>query len=92
MVAVSGVASGIFVVMANAWMNAPTGFDLVGGKAINVDPIAGMLNPMMFQQTLHMTLAAYAATGLAVAGIHAFLLLIDRGTPSTGGRWPSRCW
>ena len=48
------------------------------GKAINVDPIAGMLNPMMFQQTLHMTLAAYAATGFAVAGIHAFLLLIDR--------------
>jgi cytochrome bd ubiquinol oxidase subunit I len=32
---------------------------------------------MAFQQTLHMTLASYAATGLAVAGIHAFLLLID---------------
>src|SRR2546426_1236082 len=25
-VAVSGAASGIFVVIANAWMNAPTGF------------------------------------------------------------------
>ena len=37
-----------------------------------------MLNPMAFQQTLHMTLAAYAATGFAVAGIHAFLLLFDR--------------
>jgi len=36
-----------------------------------------MLNPMAFQQTLHMTLAAYAATGFAVAGIHAFLLLLD---------------
>src|ERR671910_556728 len=41
-------------------------------------PIAGMLNPMAFQQTLHMTLASYAATGFAVAGIHAFLLLLDR--------------
>jgi len=38
-----------------------------------------MLNPMAFQQTLHMTLAAYAATGFAVAGIHAFLLLLDQG-------------
>src|SRR2546429_6029591 len=28
-VAVSGTASGIFVVIANAWMNAPTGFELV---------------------------------------------------------------
>jgi cytochrome bd ubiquinol oxidase subunit I len=78
MVAVSGAASGIFVVIANAWMNSPTGFDMVDGTARNVDPIAGMLNPMAFQQTLHMTLAAYAATGLAVAGIHAFLLLFDR--------------
>ena len=36
-----------------------------------------MLNPMAFQQTLHMTLAAYTATGFAVAGIHALLLLFD---------------
>lgn len=59
-------------------MNAPTGFELVDGRAVNIDPIAGMMNPMAFQQTLHMTLAAYAATGFAVAGIHAFLLLFDR--------------
>jgi cytochrome bd ubiquinol oxidase subunit I len=78
LVAVSGAASGVFVVIANAWMNSPTGFDLVDGAVANVDPIAGMLNPMAFQQTLHMTLAAYAATGFAVAGIHAFLLLFDR--------------
>jgi cytochrome d ubiquinol oxidase subunit I len=77
LVAVSGAASGIFVVTANAWMNAPTGFELVNGRIFHVDPIAGMLNPMAFQQTLHMTLAAYAATGFAVAGIHAFLLLFD---------------
>ena len=76
-VAVSGAASGIFVVIANAWMNAPTGFDLVGGRAINVDPIAAMANAAAVSQTLHMTLAAYAATGFAVAGIHAFLLLKD---------------
>src|SRR6266508_6690288 len=79
LVAVSGAASGIFVVIANAWMNAPRGFDLVHGRLTNVDPIAGMLNPMAFPQALHMTLAAYAATGFAVAGIHAFLLLFDGG-------------
>jgi cytochrome d ubiquinol oxidase subunit I len=37
-----------------------------------------MLNPAAFQQALHMTLAAFTATGFAVAGIHAFLLLFDR--------------
>jgi cytochrome d ubiquinol oxidase subunit I len=77
-VAVSGAASGIFVVCANSWMNSPSGFDLMAGRPVNVDPIAAMLNPMAFQQTLHMTLAAYTATGFAVAGIHAFLLLFDR--------------
>jgi cytochrome bd ubiquinol oxidase subunit I len=76
-VAVSGAASGIFVVIANAWMNSPTGFDLAGGQVVNVDPIAAMMNPMAFQQTLHMTLASYTATGFVVAGIHAFLLLFD---------------
>jgi cytochrome d ubiquinol oxidase subunit I len=78
---VSGAASGVFVVIANAWMNAPTGFEVVNGRITNVDPIAGMMNPMAFQQTLHMTLAAYAATGFAVAGIHALLLLLDPRNP-----------
>ncbi len=73
-VAVSGAASGVFVVIANAWMNSPTGFTLVDGVLRDVDPIAAMRNPMAVQQTLHMTLAAYAATGMAVAGIHAALL------------------
>src|SRR5213079_2846137 len=76
-VAVSGTASGIFVVIANAWMNAPTGFELVNGQAVNVQPLAAMANAAALSQALHMTLAAYAATGFAVAGIHAFLLLKD---------------
>ena len=77
-VALSGALSGIFVVIANAWMNSPTGFELVGGKPVNIDPIAAMMNPMALSQTVHMTIAAYAATGFVVAGIHAFLLLRDR--------------
>ena len=76
-VAVSGTLSGVFVVTANAWMNSPAGFEIIGGRVTNVDPIAAMLNPAAFHQTLHMTLAAFAATGFAVAGIHAFLLLKD---------------
>lgn len=77
MVAVSGALSGIFVVIANAWMNTPTGFRLVDGKPVDIDPVAAMMNPAALTQTLHMTLAAYAATGFVVAGIHAFMLLRD---------------
>ncbi len=77
-VAVSGVLSGVFVVFANAWMNAPAGFEMINGKPANIDPIAAMLNPMAFSQTLHMAIAAYAATGFLAAGIHAACLLKDR--------------
>ena len=77
MVAISGALSGIFVVIANAWMNAPTGFRLVDGKPVDIDPIAAMLNQAALPQTIHMTLAAYAATGFVVAGIHAFMLRRD---------------
>src|ERR1043166_6496511 len=78
LVAISGAASGVFVVIANAWMNTPTGFTLTNGTITNIDPIAAMGTSAAFPQTLHMTLAAYAATGLAVAGIHAALILKRR--------------
>src|SRR3979490_3345654 len=78
LVAVSGAASGIFVVIANAWMNTPTGFTLTNGAFTSIDPIAAMATPAAFPETLHMTLAPCAATGLGVAGIHAFLLLRNR--------------
>ena len=74
-VAVSGAASALFVVIANGWMNTPTGFRLENGQPVDIDPIAAMMNPAAFGQSVHMLLAAYAATGFAVAGIHAFILL-----------------
>lgn len=74
-VGVSGVLSGIFVVCANAWMNSPAGFTWLDGRALDIDPVKAMFNPGWWSQGLHMTLAAFEATGFAVAGIHALLLL-----------------
>jgi cytochrome d ubiquinol oxidase subunit I len=76
-VAVSGAVSGIFVVIANAWMNTPTGFRLIDGNFVDINPVAAMMSSAAFPQTLHMTLAAYAATGFIVAGIHGFMLRRD---------------
>jgi len=74
-VGIAGVISGIFVVAANSWMNSPAGFDWVAGQAINIDPFRAMFNKAWFHQALHMTIAAFASTCFAVAGIHAYLLL-----------------
>ena len=75
-VAASGALSAIFVVMVNAWMNTPNGYRLgEGGELAGIDPLVGMRSAAAFPEALHMLLASYAATGFAVAGIHAFLLL-----------------
>jgi cytochrome d ubiquinol oxidase subunit I len=75
LVALSGVLSGVFVVIANGWMNTPTGFRMASGQAVDVDPWAAMRNPAAPTEIVHMTIAAYLSVGFAVAAIHAWRLL-----------------
>jgi cytochrome d ubiquinol oxidase subunit I len=79
-IAVSGAASAAFVVMTNAWMNTPAGFDYdaATGQFSNIDPLAAMFNPAWKAEAIHMLLAAYLATAFGAAGIHAFKLLRHR--------------
>ncbi len=80
MVAVSGMASALFVVTANAWMNAPAGFKFAGGTFTDIDPTAAMLNRASFHEVPHMVLAAVIATSFMVAAVHAFFLLRERAS------------
>src|SRR5271154_1635133 len=75
MVAASGMASAVFVVTANAWMNVPTGFKFAGGQFSDIDPVAAMLNSASFHEVPHMVLAAVIATSFMVAAVHAFFRL-----------------
>jgi cytochrome bd ubiquinol oxidase subunit I len=81
LVALSGIASGIFVVIANAWMNAPVGFRVVNGRPVDIDPLGAMATPAALTQTTHMTLAAFSATAMAVAAIHAWYVRRDSDSP-----------
>ncbi|GAA4305691.1 cytochrome ubiquinol oxidase subunit I [Compostibacter hankyongensis] len=74
----SGLASGILVVSANSWMNSPSGFDYINGQFLNIDPMKAMFNAAWAAQALHMILAAFVATGFAVAGVHAWMVLRNR--------------
>jgi cytochrome d ubiquinol oxidase subunit I len=74
-VGISGILSGILVVAANSWMNSPAGFNYVNGQYLNIDPMKAMFNAAWFEQALHMSIAAFAATGFAVAGVHAFMII-----------------
>lgn len=77
-VGVSGLASGILVVAANGWMNTPSGFDYINGQFTNIDPIKAMFNQAWYSQAVHMCLAAFVATGFAVAGVHAYMILRNK--------------
>ena len=72
---VSSPASAFFVISANGWMNQPAGFEVVNGKAVNVDPLAAMFNAAMPYEVTHGALASYVATGFAVAGVYAIAML-----------------
>ncbi|HUK64544.1 MAG TPA: cytochrome ubiquinol oxidase subunit I, partial [Dongiaceae bacterium] len=74
-VAVSGLASAGFVTLVNAWMNSPRGFRLESGQLVDLDPLAAMASPFAGHEIAHLLLAAYAATGFAVAAVHAALVL-----------------
>ena len=74
-IAVAGFFSAAFVVTANAWMNCPRGFRMEEGKAVDIDPIAAMLNPASGAQIVHMILAAYVVTGFCIAAYYSVSLL-----------------
>ncbi len=80
-VGLTGVLSGILVVAANSWMNCPAGFDFNNGIYSHIDPVKAMLNKAWYPESLHMVIAAFAATGFAVAGIHALLIIRGKNVP-----------
>jgi cytochrome bd ubiquinol oxidase subunit I len=77
-VAASGVASGILVVAANAWMQQPAGFVLVAGKATEVHALAPFMSRAWAVMSVHSTLSCYIATGFATAGVYALGVLRGR--------------
>ncbi len=79
----AGVVGSFMVISVNAWMNAPTGFDLVMNDAgqmvpTNIDPLAAIFNSAVWLQFAHMYLAAVMVVGFSVAAVYAMGLLKGR--------------
>src|SRR5258708_3681486 len=77
-IALSGAASAVFVVMANAWMNTPAAFRLRNRQLVSVDPLGAALNPSTPTEDPHMLVSAYVVTGFLVAAVYAAGLLRGR--------------
>src|SRR5580692_856246 len=78
-IAIAGVAGSFFVIAVNGWMNHPTGFTLVDGRATDVHPWQALFdNPMFWSEYTHMYFAAYIVCGFLLAGAYAWALLRGR--------------
>ena len=69
----------MFVIAVNGWMNHPTGFTLVDGRATDVHPWSALFaNPMFWSEYVHMYFAAYIVCGFLLAGAYAWAFLRGR--------------
>jgi cytochrome d ubiquinol oxidase subunit I len=71
-IAITGLLGSMMVIAVNGWMNHPTGFDLVAGKAVNVHPVDALfVNSYFWHELVHMYLAGYMVAGFLIAGAYA---------------------
>jgi cytochrome d ubiquinol oxidase subunit I len=75
----SGFTGSLMVISVNAWMQHPTGFRLVHGKAVDVHPWSALLgNSFLWNELIHMYVGAYMVTGFILAGAYAIQRLRGR--------------
>jgi cytochrome d ubiquinol oxidase subunit I len=71
-VAIAGFTGSLMVISVNAWMQHPSGFRLVNGKAVDVHPLAALFgNSFLWHELIHMYLAGYIVTGFLMAAAYA---------------------
>jgi cytochrome d ubiquinol oxidase subunit I len=72
-VVITGVAGSLMVIAVNGWMNHPSGFRLVDGRAVDVHPWSALFdNAYFWHEIVHMYLAGYIVMGFAIAACYAW--------------------
>jgi cytochrome d ubiquinol oxidase subunit I len=80
-IAIAGVTGSLMVIAVNAWMNHPSGFRLLDGKAVDVHPLTALFaNSFLWPELVHMYTAGYIVTGFLLASAYAVGRLRGRWT------------
>ncbi|WAH37570.1 cytochrome ubiquinol oxidase subunit I [Alicyclobacillus dauci] len=75
LVAIGAAASALLITDANAFMNAPQGFRIENGRAVDVHPWQAVLNPSLPTSDFHVLMTAYMAVPFVLAAVAAYGLL-----------------
>lgn len=81
LVALASNISGIWILLANGWMQHPVGYRIVEGKAVLEDLRAVLMNGFAWWQILHTLPASYVLAGFFVLGISAYHILKKNEVP-----------
>jgi cytochrome d ubiquinol oxidase subunit I len=80
-IVITGITGSTMVIAVNAWMNNPSGFDLVRGEVTDVEPWTALFNSHLAYEVIHMYLAGFLVAGFLVAGVYAYGWLKGRRSP-----------
>lgn len=70
--------SGLWIIIANSWMQTPAGFAIEGNRAVLKDFFAAALNHSTIIRYVHTVVAGWITGAFLVAGINAYYLLKNR--------------
>jgi cytochrome d ubiquinol oxidase subunit I len=74
LVAAGAALSGLWIIIANSWMQTPAGYEVQGDKAVLVDTLAALFNPSTLPRYLHTIASSWAMAGFLVLGVAAWLI------------------
>lgn len=78
MVALGSTLSAFWIIAANSWMQTPTAYTVVGGRAVLNNFWAAVFNPSTLPRYLHTVVASILSGSFFMAGISAWYLLKKR--------------
>lgn len=70
--------SGLWIIIANSWMQTPAGFAMEGGRAVLKDFFAAAVNYSTAQRYLHTVMGGWLTGSLFLAGISSWYILKKR--------------
>ncbi len=78
MVFIGSHLSGLWIIIANSWMQTPAGFEMVNGRAVLTDFYEATINFSTIPRYIHTVVGAWMAGSLLIAGISSWYILKKR--------------
>ena len=78
MVSLGSLLSGLWIIIANSWMQTPAGYEVQGNRAVLTDFWAAAFNASTWPRYVHTIMSSLAVASFIVVGVCAWYLLRGR--------------